>query len=240
MNKKLYRLITSKNYFKIINTYHRIFGEKFKKKIPIPSMFSFKIHRLNVINNLIQKLKISSYLEIGCDQDEVFSFVKIENKIGVDPVSGGTHRMTSDTFFRDNSKFFDLIFIDGLHTYDQVKKDIINSNVIILTKPNRHYQLSNKKNIYFYSTKGILNSKNNLLKLMESVEIKSSDEIHLTTSNIVYNIKTNIINGEDIVKLDGKWGILKGVGFSYNLEKSIINIKGRPKLTLYNNKGKIK
>ena len=113
-------------------------------------------------------------------------------------------------------------------------------NLIILKKPNGHYQLSNKKNIYFYSTKGILNSKNNLLKLMESVEIKSSDEIHLTTSNIVYNIKTNIINGEDIVKLDGKWGILKGVGFSYNLEKSIINIKGRPKLTLYNNKGKIK
>ena len=122
----------------------------------------------------------------------------------------------------------------------EAKKDIINSNVIILTKPNGHYQLSNKKNIYFYSTKGILNSKKSLLKLMESVEIKSSDELHLTTSNIVYNIKKNIINGEDIVKLDGKWGILKGIGFNYNVEKAIINIKGRPKLSLYNNKGKIK
>ena len=122
----------------------------------------------------------------------------------------------------------------------EAKKDIINSNLIILKKPNGHYQLSNKKNIYFYSTKGILNSKKSLLKLMESVEIKSSDELHLTTSNIVYNIKKNIINGEGIVKLDGKWGILKGIGFNYNIEKSIINIKGRPKLSLYNNKGKIK
>ena len=35
--------------------------------------------------------------------------------------------MTSDIFFKNNSDKFDLIFIDGLHIYYQVKKDILNS-----------------------------------------------------------------------------------------------------------------
>ena len=53
--------------------------------------------------------------------------VKIQNKTGVDPNNGGTHRMTSDTFFSKNENKFDLIFIDGLHIYSQVLKDIHNS-----------------------------------------------------------------------------------------------------------------
>ena len=51
----------------------------------------------------------------------------IDQKIGVDPLRGGTHRMTSDEFFKDNNLFFDVIFIDGLHTYEQCSKDVINS-----------------------------------------------------------------------------------------------------------------
>ena len=64
--------------------------------------------------------------------------------------------------------------------------------------------------------------------------------MNLITSNIIYNFKNNLISGQEQVTLDGKWGILKGKGFSYNLESSIINLKGRPKLSLYNNKGIIK
>ena len=39
--------------------------------------------------------------------------IKISNKVGVDPISGGTLRMTSDNFFKNNETFFDLIFLDG-------------------------------------------------------------------------------------------------------------------------------
>ena len=58
----------------------------------------------------------------------------MEYKVGVDPVSGGNVRSTSDAFFEKNSDFFDLIFIDGLHEYSQVKKDIINSLKILNPK----------------------------------------------------------------------------------------------------------
>jgi LPS export ABC transporter protein LptC len=133
------------------------------------------------------------------------------------------------------NKYNEPIIIEAF----QAEKNADNSNIIILDKPKGHYKLSNKKNIYFNSTKGILNSNRGILELIENVKIKSSDGMNLITNDIIYNYKNNIVRGQDQVTLDGKWGILKGKGFSYNLESSIINLKGRPKLSLYNNKGLI-
>ena len=62
--------------------------------------------------------------------DDVFNHITIE-KTGVDPVSGGNFRGTSDEFFSQNSKNYDCIFIDGLHVYQQVIKDILNSIKIL-------------------------------------------------------------------------------------------------------------
>ena len=110
------------NFF-INKIYHLIFGEKFSKKIN----FNFdKKSRLDLINYVIKKNKYNKYLEIGCHNNDVFDQIRIK-KIGVDPISGGNFRGTSDKFFEQNTSNFDCIFIDGLHEYDQVKKDIINS-----------------------------------------------------------------------------------------------------------------
>ena len=83
--------------------------------------------RTEIINLLIQNIDAKKYLEIGCDKDQIFSNILIDFKIGVDPVQGGNVRKTSDDFFKNNLDKFDIIFIDGLHEYEQVNKDINNS-----------------------------------------------------------------------------------------------------------------
>tara|TARA_B100001113_G_C20996158_1_gene572831 strand:- start:73 stop:750 length:678 start_codon:yes stop_codon:yes gene_type:complete len=113
-------------FSKIFNKlYYNIFVESFKGKLNFN--FPPNYFRWDLIQYLISKNKYSDYLEIGCDQDQLFSKIKIENKVGVDPYSGGNVRKTSDEFFKYNKNKFDIIFIDGLHIYNQVKKDILNS-----------------------------------------------------------------------------------------------------------------
>ena len=113
--------------FLINKVYHLIFSEKFSKKIN----FNFdKRNRLDLIKHVIKKNDYKKYLEIGCHNNEVFDKIEIE-KIGVDPISGGNYRGTSDKFFKENVKNFDCIFIDGLHEYNQTKRDILNSIEIL-------------------------------------------------------------------------------------------------------------
>ena len=111
--------------FLLKRLFYYIYGEKFYKRLNynwegLPS-------RTEIIQNIINKNKYKNYLEIGCDNDENFSKIKIEKKIGVDPLKGGTLRITSDDFFIKNNEKFDIIFLDGLHTYEQTIKDIDNS-----------------------------------------------------------------------------------------------------------------
>lgn len=124
IKKKIYRFVGSKNVLSLFYVYHKLFGEKYLGEIN----FNFeKINRIQLIQKLIDLKNFSSYLEIGTYKNEVFDVVKCKKKIGVDPFSGGNIRATSDYFFKKNKDNFDLIFIDGLHTYKQVKKDILNS-----------------------------------------------------------------------------------------------------------------
>lgn len=79
------------------------------------------------------------YLEIGVWYGGTFEAVKIPQRVAVDPQPrfsraalprGITVRaQTSDDFFREESpsEKFDIVFLDGLHTYEQTYRDLINS-----------------------------------------------------------------------------------------------------------------
>ena len=105
--------------------YYNIFVE-FNNSKKIDFQFS-KEMRWDLINEIIKKKNIKSYLEIGCDDNLLFDKIKLDGKIGIDPRQGGNMKTTSDNFFSTNQKYFDLVFIDGLHEFEQVNKDIENS-----------------------------------------------------------------------------------------------------------------
>lgn len=103
--------------------------------------------RADILNYLLDN-KIGykgAYLEIGLsDPNRNYFHIRSANKECVDPIEGSegisdenyrqyiidnvlTYRMTSDEFFEQCNKKYDLIFIDGLHIGEQVVKDFINS-----------------------------------------------------------------------------------------------------------------
>lgn len=87
--------------------------------------------RTQIINGLIKKYGYTKYLEIGVNTPAQPGYnwdsVEIETKHGVDPNVDTTYRMASDEFFAQNQEKYDIIFIDGLHIYEQVYRDISNS-----------------------------------------------------------------------------------------------------------------
>ena len=120
-------------YNKSILNYYKNFY-KFTSKRFIPHSTYSALNRIDIINSFIENKSGSEkshikYLEIGCHDNKCFDSVNLPliQKIGVDPNKGGTHRMTSDIFFENCGEKFDIIFIDGLHTYEQAQKDVINS-----------------------------------------------------------------------------------------------------------------
>lgn len=93
------------------------------------------MNRLDVINRIIACRGFTRYLEIGISNSaSTFDRVDCPYKVGVDPdpaAKGATHQMDSDQFFRENTKAFDLVFIDGLHTAEQAFKDILHAEAVL-------------------------------------------------------------------------------------------------------------
>lgn len=90
----------------------------------------------DLLMHLASKYNLQSYLEIGINtKRNNFDHIPCKVKVGVDPnpKAEASFIMTSDEFFDQvggDIKVvggFDLIFIDGLHEWSQVKKDFDNS-----------------------------------------------------------------------------------------------------------------
>lgn len=102
--------------------------------------------RTDLLNFLAEKYSLQRYLEIGVQVPELnFDKIKCKYKVSVDPdpSARATFCMTSDVFFSDDVpncivdddgfmlQEYDLIFIDGLHTAEQVQKDFENALKVI-------------------------------------------------------------------------------------------------------------
>lgn len=109
------------------------------------------IDRMYVIQEIIKRKRAKTYLEIGVREGECFLKIRAPKKIAVDPhiaISPQKKRkyclknlsnlfnqyleMTSDDYFKGNHEFLparglDVVFIDGLHTYEQSLKDVQNA-----------------------------------------------------------------------------------------------------------------
>jgi len=87
--------------------------------------------RIELIQGLIDKHGYKTYLEIGVNTPKQPGYshdsIQIAIKEGVDPNVDTTYKMPSDVFFKENTNKYDIIFIDGDHTYEQCYRDIINS-----------------------------------------------------------------------------------------------------------------
>lgn len=86
--------------------------------------------RTHILNYLADNKRYKTYLEIGVQNvRNNFKRIICDYKVGVDPAVDdiNVHAVPSDIFFEHNTRKFDLIFIDGLHEYDQVKRDFENA-----------------------------------------------------------------------------------------------------------------
>lgn len=100
----------------------QFYGNFYTPTRPRSTIEDFHASRIDIVKYVASRYNYKRYLEIGCQSDKTFGNVNhmFEVTVGVDPASGGTHRMTSDDFFAQNTQTFDVIFIDGLHEAHQV------------------------------------------------------------------------------------------------------------------------
>lgn len=80
-----------------------------------------------IINTIIKEVVATSYLEVGYGNGHNFNLIECDDKRSLDVNGKADFNVSSDDFFKEETRDIDVIFIDGLHHSDQVRKDIINS-----------------------------------------------------------------------------------------------------------------
>ena len=187
--------------------------------------------RTDVINYFIKYRNYRTYLEIGVDDGINFMNVDCSEKIGIDPSFAKLHtsarpycvRMTSDEFFNSipTDQLFDIIFIDGDHTYEQVVKDIANSKkhlsangVIIMHDV---YVFDEKQTVYNNDSVYMGTTYQAFIQQVMMNEIKHMYNVYYTGIDLTGVIDSQNVN---VIKQDN---ILDKY---INIIKSYINIQG--------------
>jgi hypothetical protein len=99
------------------------------------------LSRPEIVQRLLNLFDKPRYLEIGVNRGVTFHAVEAARKVAVDPKFVFTtppiidsnctyHEITSDAYFgrvAGKDDIFDVIFLDGLHTFEQTLRDLINS-----------------------------------------------------------------------------------------------------------------
>jgi hypothetical protein len=105
------------------------------------------VNRIKIVQEALRRRAKPLYLEIGVSHGLAFQRISADEKIAVDPafrISARSRKLaeskarethyfetTSDAFFADQAALIergiDVAFIDGLHTYEQALRDIVNA-----------------------------------------------------------------------------------------------------------------
>ena len=99
------------------------------------------LSRAHVVGSFLALYPDATDLEVGVNQGETFLAVSAAKKVAVDPnftfdtvsvTAPGMefHPIRSDTYFASRSAAldrFDVIFLDGLHTFEQTLRDLMNA-----------------------------------------------------------------------------------------------------------------
>lgn len=187
--------------------------------------------RTDVINYFIKYRNYRTYLEIGVYDGINFMNVDCSEKIGIDPSLAKLHtsarpycvRMNSDEFFNSipTDQLFDIIFIDGDHTYEQVVKDIANSKkhlsvngVIIMHDV---YVFDEKQTVYNDDSVYMGTTYQAFIQQVMMNEIKHMYNVYYTGIDLTGVIDSQPVN---VIK---QYNILDKY---INIIKSYINIQG--------------
>ena len=97
-------------------------------------------HSVRRIDRIARHVGAQHYLEIGVCRGATFNHLSFKTKVGVDPnfrfnmadyrnAETELHPLTSDRYFTEvaGSEKFDIIFLDGLHQFQQTFRDFCNS-----------------------------------------------------------------------------------------------------------------
>lgn len=106
-------------------------------QVPIEDPHNWSVRRIAAIARAFPELV--SYLEVGVDKGSTFEKVPLQLRAGVDPAPkfdlstlpplANFFQCPSDEFFArlDPAEQFDVVFLDGLHTFQQTYRDLINA-----------------------------------------------------------------------------------------------------------------